>query len=217
MKTKLDNGSEALSYCPNCRCSYVTWLDECPSCGTPFDITGPPAPAPTGPRISYDELLARVTEAGGVLKVELTVAQVERVKKSGFPYLGYGFAWEKRLVGALDGSPVEVKATEVSMSKRIGFPYAGFGFAWVRAMEGHVAGNEIELRSTAVEMKKNRGFPYFGYGYAWTREMIGTCGDRLRATLVATSVETSRRSAFPYRGFGFAWVSRATLTLKLTD
>lgn len=217
MKTRLNDSAPTRGYCPTCECSYATWLDECPVCKTPFLMTQPPAVTPTGPAIAYDKLVARVTAAGGVLQVRMTTVKVERSKTMGFPYFGYGFAWEKQLVGALDGSPVELNATEVSMAKRTGFPYVGFGFAWVRKLEGHVAGNGIALRSTAVEMDKARAFPYFGYGFAWTSEMTGSCGDQLRARLTTLDVDTRRETGFPYRAFGYAWVSEAELTLKLQD
>lgn len=201
--------------CPKCRCEFVGWSGECPYCKVPLVEALPPVLQVVDVTLPYEELVARVEQNGGQLRVDLSTTDVGMRRGRSFPYFGYGFAWAKRMQGALDHTAVDLVTAEIGEDRKRGFPYSGYGFAWVRRMEGHVGGNQVTLTATKVKRETSQGFPYRGYGFAWTREMAGQCGPQVHASLSITDVVTRRRWSFPYSGYGYAWENGGSLVLSL--
>ena len=202
-------------FCPRCKCDFIGWKGKCPVCKKPIVEKYFPRFQPRGKIIDYEGLVELVGESGGRLEMELTAAEVGKARRFRFPYIGYGFAWTKRMKGNQDNFPVELWTTEVGIDKVWTFPYFGHGFAREQKMIGFVGGNEITLVANEIAREKKWGFPYRGYGYGWTMEMFGKCGDLLQGRLITTKAGRKKEWQFPYQGYGYAWADRATLTLSL--
>ncbi|MBU8933193.1 MAG: hypothetical protein KOO62_04220 [candidate division Zixibacteria bacterium] len=202
-------------FCPECKCEFIGWKAKCPACKTPLVEKFLPRYQPQGKTIAYDDLVALVREAGGRLDIELTATEVGKARKFRFPYVGYGFAWAKRMAGNKNDMSIELWTSEVGTDRSWSFFYFGHGFAWARRMQGYVGGNEIDLVVTEVAREKKWHFPFRGYGYAWTMEMSGECGERLRAKFVTTKTGRERDYGFPYQGYGYAWADKAVVALTL--
>ncbi len=202
-------------FCPKCRCEFVGWTDDCPTCGVPLVNERSPRPITADRTISYDSLLGLLRDCGGRVTVELSTTDVGTEKKWSFPYFGHGLTWAREMQSGLTDIWVCLTATQVGSEKETSFPYLGRGFAWTTRMQGQIAGNEVFLKASKVGREKTWRFPYVGYGYAWTQAMCGECGDRIIVDLLVTDVGRKREWKFPYRGYGFAWANRAALTLTL--
>lgn len=202
-------------YCHTCACEFVGWTGLCPVCKTPLARELPPVLEAQGEPVSYEALVGLVRERGGQLKIDLATTDVGTAKNRGFPYLGYGTAWARRMQADLDSAAVDVVVTEVGMDEKRGFPYSGYRFAWAKRLEGDIGGNPITLTANKVAMDQESGFPYTGYGFAWTQGMSGECGDQLRAELQTTEVGREKERRFPYFGYGLAWAKKGVLTLSL--
>ena len=89
-------------------------------------------------------------------------------RKWGFPYLGYGYAWENVMQGTIGGNSVSLEARNIETQRKWGFPYFGYGFAWAQTMSGNCGDSlDLELNTNEVRKKRIFGFPYRGYGFAW--------------------------------------------------
>lgn len=202
-------------YCPQCRCEFVEWIGKCPCCKIPLVHQVPPDRQNVSETISYEALVDLVRKNGGKLKIEVLTTDVGKNKRWRFPYLGYGFAWAKRMQGDFNNILVYLTTAAVGMERKWAFPYMGYGYAWARRMRGYIGGQEFSLAAKKVGMERKWGFPYMGYGYAWIQEMSGECGHRLRIHLLTTEVRREKRWEFPYQGYGFAWADKGMLTLTL--
>jgi len=203
-------------YCATCECEFDGWTGKCPNCKNPLQEGKPPTLRSGEQQIDYETLVNIVKERGGTLKIELKTCEVGKNKTTRFPWLGYGFAWTKRMLGSTDGISVDLSTTKVGKDRKWKFPYQGLGYAWRQEMQGSIGGSEINLTANKVTRKKTWRFPYSGYGYAWTEEMNGECGQDLNIELKTTEVKKMRRWIFPYFGFGYAWVKEGQLSLSLT-
>ena len=97
-------------YCENCRCEYSGWRGKCPVCKAEImEVDRKISPDVTKP-VPYDALVNTVRNHGGEIKAVLSATDVVRVQRWGFPYFGYGYAWEKGLSGNIDDIPVELRA-----------------------------------------------------------------------------------------------------------
>jgi len=204
-------------YCPECACEFTGWTGKCPACRTPLVQRQPCTIKPAGKTLSYDDLVSLVRERGGRLQIDLVTTDIGQAKKYTFPYQGYGFAWAKRMQGAIDNVTADLSTTEVGMSKKHQFPYQGYGYAWEKQMQGYIGGTALVLKATEVLSEKKFNFPYFGFGFAWAKELSGECGSQLTATLIAVDIALDKKFRFPYLGYGFAWVDKAVLTLTLKN
>lgn len=204
-------------YCSTCECEFDGWTGKCPNCKNPLQDGKPTSPRSSDESIAYEALVAIVNEHGGTLDIELSAIEVEKSKSTRFPYLGYGYAWTKRMQGSLEGINVDLNTTEVGKDRKWQFPYQGLGYAWRQELQGRIGGNEAALSATKVTRKKRWRFPYSGYGYAWTEEMAGECGEKLSIELKTTDVSKIHRWMFPYFGFGYAWVNEGILSLTLIN
>jgi hypothetical protein len=204
-------------YCSTCECDFDGWAGKCPNCKNPLQDGKPPSPRSSDELIAYEALVAIVRDHGGTFDIELSAIEVGKSKSTRFPYLGYGYAWTKRMVGSREGIEVDLNTTEVGKDRRWEFPYRGLGYAWRQELQGRISGNEASLSARKVTRKKRWSFPYSGYGYAWTEEMAGECGERLSIELKTTDVSKIRRWMFPYFGFGYAWVNEGILSLSLNN
>lgn len=204
-------------FCPNCRCEFPEWIRKCPHCKIALVQAVPPEPKSMSKTISYEALVDLVRKNGGKLKIDVSTTDVARDKRWTFPYLGYGFAWAKRMQGTFSNIAVDLLTAEVGMERKWVFPYMGYGYAWVKRMQGYIGGHEISLVAKKVGMERKWGFPYMGYGYAWIQEMAGECGNQLRLHLLATEVRREKKWEFPYQGYGFAWADKSILTLRLKE
>jgi hypothetical protein len=207
------NVKEKEMFCPQCRCEFPAWIRVCPDCKVPLTGELPPSPEYVDKTLSYDALVDMVRKNGNQLKIDLVATEVGRDRKWGFPYMGYGFAWTKRMKGTFDTISVDLITTEVGMEKKWGFPYRGYGFAWAKRMKGYIGGNEITLTAKKVSMEKKWGFPYQGYGHAWAQGMSGECGSLLKADFETTKVGRETKWGFPYMGYGYAWAQEGILTV----
>jgi hypothetical protein len=204
-------------YCPKCKCDFVGWAGKCPCDGTTLVEPSPPPDRPRHAAASYETIIDLIRENGGSYEIELRTAEVGRERNMSFPYRGYGFAWAKKMVGEIEGIPVELYIDEIGRSKDQGFPYQGYGFAWEKQMRGWVGSHEISLTATKVTREKKHLFPYRGHGYSWAAELTGDCGKSIQAKMRAVEVGRDRDWFFFYFGFGYSWISRATLVLSLAD
>ena len=203
-------------FCPKCGCEYVGWM-ECPSCKIPLVEELPPSLETADKSISYEALVDLVREHGGQLETDLSTTDVGIERTRGFPYLGYKFAWAKRMQGTILSNLVDLTTAEIGREQKRSFPYFGYGFAWAKRLHGHVGGNEVTLAAKRVAREKMRDFPWRGYGFAWTQELSGECGEQLKANLLITDVGRKRGWRFPYLGYGSAWANKGVLTLILTE
>lgn len=199
-------------YCSNCDCNYIGSLSRCPICGMHLQSESP-RDEPNQVIVSYEELVRQVQDDSYELKIPLSVSEVGFRRRFGFPYSGFGFAWAKRMQGAIDGIQVYLNAREVVFRRSQQFPFKGFGFAWVNRFEGMLNGNEFSLSATNIAREKKWNFPYFGYGYAWTEEMHGKCGEQLSLTFLTVEVGRKHQNRFPWLGYGYAWEKNAILTV----
>ena len=204
-------------YCPKCKCEYVGWKEKCPACRTVLLDGKPKVTDVESTPIDYTTLIDAVVENGGTLTIEVVATDVEAKRARGFPYIGRGYAWAKRMEGAHEDCIVELITTEVGRDRKWTFPYFGYGFAWEKEMQGSVGGNALTLRAEKVARESKMTFPYAGYGRAWVQSMVGKCGEKLDVTLTITEVRQRKKLGFPYFGFGFAWANVGELTLTLAN
>ncbi len=204
-------------YCLTCDCEYEGWTGNCPNCKNPLDEGVPPLTPNRDQYTSYESLIDLVQKKGGSLTIDVKATEISKSRSTRFPWLGYGYAWLKRMRGVLNGITVDLSTSKVGRDRKWAFPYQGHGYAWHQEMQGLLAGQEISLTAKKVKKVRKWSFPYFGYGYAWTEIMSGVCGEKLNLELVTTNVGKSRRTMFPYFGFGYAWVNNATLTVTLVE
>ncbi len=202
-------------YCAICECEYKGWYGKCPNCKNPLLNEPHLDPLSSDEQISYERLVEIIRENGGALEVDLATIEVNKSKSFRFPWLGYGYAWAKRMRGASQGITVDFYTIEVGKDRKFAFPYLGHGYAWGKTIQGSLAGNEATLKAKKVNRKRGWNFPYFGYSYAWTEVMSGSCGEKLNLELITTKVGKNHRMRFPYFGFGYAWVDQAKITISL--
>ena len=167
-------------FCPKCKCEFPEWVRKCPCCKVALVYGLQPEPEIVEKTISCEGLFDLVRENRGKLKIDLITTDIAKDKRWSFPYMGYGFAWAKKLKGALNNVLVDLTTTEVGMERKWRFPYMGYGYAWVKKLQGHIGGNEVTLTAKKVEMERKWEFPYMGYGYAWIQKMSGECGKKLK-------------------------------------
>ncbi|MCJ7658923.1 MAG: hypothetical protein MUO67_07215 [Anaerolineales bacterium] len=203
--------------CPQCRTEFIGWRGKCPDCKVLLVDQLSPELGSVEKTLPYNDLVDLVKKNSGQISIDLIPAEVERQKKWGFPFLGYGYAWVKRLRGVSNGFLVELTTTETGRQKKWSFPYFAFGFAWEKTMQGSIAGNELTLTATKVSRKRKWDFPWVGFGFAWTEEMTGECGADLTVRLTITDVNKKRSRDFLYFGYGYAWAGRGDLELKLIE
>lgn len=204
-------------YCPKCNCEYSGWNERCPVCQTVLLENKPPVTSIDSSTIPYDNLVEAVRENGGTLTIQMVATDIETRRGRGFPYLGRGYAWTKKLEGHLDRMSAQLTTTEVGRDRGWQFPYFGYGFAWENEMQGTVAGNPIILKAEKVARESKMGFPYRGFGRAWVQTMSGKCGEKIDTKLSVTEVQQRQKSGFPYFGFGYAWANAGQLTLTLVE
>lgn len=202
-------------YCSTCECEYDGWTGNCPNCKNALEDGGPPPSRIHDETIAYETLVQIIKDHGGRLDIDLTTIEVSKTKSIRFPYLGYGFAWTKRMEGSREGIVVDLITSEVGKDRKWAFPYQGHGFAWRQELQGKIAGNMATLTAKKVTRKKSWSFPFKGYGYAWTEEMTGDCGQDIKIKLTTTQVGKNRRWQFPYFGYGYAWVNEGILSMSL--
>jgi len=202
-------------FCPQCRTEFVGWRGKCPDCKVLLVDESPPEPGGVEKTLSYNDLVDLIKMNNGRIIIDLTTAEVERQKKWGFPFLGYGYAWVKRFQGNSNGVSVELTTTETGRQRKWTFPYFAFGFAWEKTVQGSIAGNDLTLAAKKVARKRKWEFPWVGFGFAWTEEMEGECGADLTVRLTITDVNRKKRWEFPYLGYGYAWAKGACLELSL--
>jgi hypothetical protein len=203
-------------YCSTCACDYDGWTGKCPNCKNILQEGKPP----TGIQdqsITYENLSKIIEDHDGKIEIDLSATKVGRSKSTRFPYIGYGYAWTKRMQGSRDGINVDLSTTRVGKDRKRTFPYQGFGYAWQQELQGRIAGNEAKLTARKVSRMKRWSFPYKGFGYAWTDELDGECGQDISVTLNITQVGKNRRWRFPYFGFGYAWAKEGILSLTLKN
>jgi len=204
-------------FCPQCCCEFSGWSGSCPQCKSRLVDELLPDSSEASITVTYDELVDLVKENSGQVSIDLTAAGVEVKRKWRFPYLGYGYAWSKRLIGVFEGVLAELTTLEKGHSSGWSFPYRGYGFAWIKSMAGTIGGNQVELVAVKIGREKKWSFPFFGYGRAWTEKLEGECGDSLRVDLVTTQVARKKSQRFPYLGYGYAWENKAVLTMALKE
>ena len=202
-------------YCPTCECEFEGWTGRCPNCKNPLQEERPPDLRSGEQQIDYESLVDTVNKQGGSLIIKLKACEVSKTKATRFPWLGYGYAWTKRMQGSKDGIMVDLSTSKVGKDRKWRFPYQGFGYAWRQEMQGSISGIKVTLTAKKVTRKKSWSFPYSGYGYSWTEEMSGECGQNLSVELKTSEVTKVRRWLFPYFGFGYAWVKVGELSLTL--
>lgn len=202
-------------YCPNCQCEFDGWKNRCPQCRSALLDEPHPASESTHLPLTYPELVELVKSQGGEVQINLFAAGVKRKRKWRMPYLGYGYAWTKKMRGEFDGIAMKVETREEGRSRKWSFPYFGYGYAWIKNMEGSIGGHQISLTVRKVRKKRKQRFPYLGYGFAWAEELEGCCGDQLYAHLQTTEVGKKMERQFPYFGYGFAWEKQGTLRLVI--
>jgi hypothetical protein len=204
-------------YCANCDCEFDGWSGKCPICRNPLQVGIPPTHNYGQQQVEYNQLVDLINDSGGTLMIKLKASQVGKNRSKSFPYMGYGFAWTKRMQYTDELIAVDLNTTKIGESKKREFPYKGLGYAWRQEMQGSIGGNTVTLTAKKVSRKKSWRFPYFGFGYAWTEEMTGSCGDKIRLQLTTTEVIKKRRCQFPYFGFGYAWAKVGMLHLTLDE
>ena len=204
-------------FCPKCKCEFVGWTGKCPDCGTRLVKELPAIPETADQSIAYKALVDLARANGGQLEIDLSTIDVGMERKWGFPYLGYKFAWAKKMQGDFDDNLVDLTTAKVGREKKSSFPYQGYGFAWAKKMEGYIGGNPVDLTANKVGREKSYRFPYRGYGFAWTQELSGECGDQLSVNLLTTDVGRKKGWSFPYSGYGSAWADKGVLTLTWTN
>jgi hypothetical protein len=200
-------------YCSTCECEFEGWIGKCPNCKNPLLEEVPPFLKSNDETASYESLVEILRENGGAFDIDLVTIEVAKSKSTLFPWLGYGYAWAKRMRGARKGITADFTVSEIAKVRRYAFPYQGHGYAWRKELQGSIAGNEAILKAKKVTRKRSWGFPYFGYGYAWTEQMAGKCGEDVVIELNTTEVGKNRSWLFPYFGFGYAWVKQGILSL----
>jgi hypothetical protein len=207
----------AVMYCPKCKCDFAGWTGKCPTDGAKLAEPSPLPDEPTHAAMPYETVVDLIRDNGGSYEIELRTIGVGREKKMSFPYLGYGFAWAKRMCGESNGIAVDLHIYEIGRDRDTGFPYQGYGYGWGKQMRGWVGGHEISLTATKVTREKKHLFPYRGHGYSWAAELSGECGKSIQAKMRAVEVDRDRNWFLFYFGFGYAWIRRATLILSLVD
>ena len=204
-------------FCTQCGTVFVGWRGKCPDCKVLLVDQLSPELGSVEKILPYNDLVDLVKKNNGQISIGLIPAEVERQKKWRFPFLGYGYAWVKRLRSVSDDVSVELTTTETGRQRKWTFPYFAFGFAWEKTMKGSIAGNELTLTANKVSRKRNWGFPWAGYGYAWTEELAGECGADLKVSVTITDVNRKKSLEFPYLGYGYAWARKGDLELKVND
>ncbi len=204
-------------YCPSCECEFEGWTGRCPNCSHQLQEGKLPVLRSVEQQIDYESLIRMIKDKGGNLVIHLKTSEVGKDKATRFPWLGYGFAWTKRMRGSHDGINVELSTTKVGKDRKWRFPFLGHGYAWRQEMQGSIGGNDSTLTANKIIKKKSWSFPYFGYGYSWTEEMSGDCGQELIVELKTPKVVKKRRWLFPYFGFGYAWVMEGELSISLSS
>lgn len=113
----------------------------------------------------------RLVSVSGDLAVDLRATDVGRHRQSRLLfYIGYGFAWTRRLEGTIAGQPAWLDASRVEMERKTRFPYRGYGFAWTQEMSGRCGERlALALEATDVARRMRYEFPYQGFGYAWMK------------------------------------------------
>lgn len=200
-------------FCPQCRIEFVGWHGICPDCKALLVDKLPPEIESAEKSLPYQTLFELVNKNNGRVRFDLTATEVERQRKWGIPFLGYGYAWAKRFQGSSNGVLTNLITIETGRQKKWTFPFFGFGFAWEKRLQGDIAGNELTLTARKVTRRRKWDFPFLGYGFAWTEEMTGECGDELMAMLTVTEIRRRRSWGFPYFGYGYAWPKNACLEL----
>ena len=137
-------------YCATCECEFDGWIGKCPNCKHPLQEGKPPTLRLGEQQIDYETLVDIVKERGGTLKIELKTSEVGKNKATRFPWLGYGFAWTKRMLGSTDGISVELSTTKVGKDRKWKFPYQGLGYAWRQEMQGSIGGTIINLTANML-------------------------------------------------------------------
>lgn len=204
-------------YCSTCECEFEGWTGRCPNCKSHLVEEGPPNLESDGENVSYQQLVGAIQDQGGSIEFDLATVEVSKSKATRFPWLGYGYAWAKRMRGVSQGITADFVAIDIGKDRKFAFPYRGLGYAWRKEMEGKLAGHYATLNAKKVTKKRRWGFPYFGYGYAWTETMTGSCGDEIDLELITINVGKNHRIMFPYFGYGYAWVKNAKLKATLVS
>ena len=203
-------------YCPDCDCEFAGLFGKCPVCKSRMKDT--PNQTPQLLQINetaYDELVQEIRDHQGLLRIDVESQGVVTRKRFNFPYFGFGYAWEKGLVGTRNGFSVQINPKLVVAEKKMKMIYKGYGFAWVQEFSGYINQMPLSISATLVKREQSWMFPYFGYGRAWAETMEGKCGERIRVTFNVTKVGKGSKSGFPYRGYGFGWVDEGTLEFSL--
>lgn len=203
-------------YCPQCKTDFVGWRGKCPDCKVPLVDELPPELGTVEKSLSYNDLVDLVKKNSGQISIDLTATEVERQNKWGFPFLGYGYAWTKRLQSISNGVWVDLATTETNRQNKRSL-YFGFGYGWEKTMQGSIAGNALTLTAKKVSRTRKWNFPWMGFGFAWTEEMAGKCGAELIVTLTTTDISRKKGWGFPYFGYGYAWARRGDLELKVIE
>jgi len=148
---------------------------ECPSCKIPLVEELPPSLETADKSISYEALVDLVRENGGQLETDLSTTDVGIERTWGFPYLGYKFAWAKRMHGHVGGNEVTLAAKRVARERMRDFPWRGYGFAWTQELSGE-CGEQLKVNLLITDVGRKRGwrFPYLGYGSAWANKGVLT-------------------------------------------
>lgn len=202
-------------YCSTCECEFEGWTSWCPNCKNQLDEGGYPEAESNREDVPYQVLVDTIREEGGSIEIELATVAVSKSKATRFPWLGYGYAWAKRMQGNNHGITADFVTSDIGKDRKYSFPYRGHGYAWRKEMGGNLAGHDAALTVKKMTRKKRWSFPYFGYGYAWTELMTGSCGEEINLELITTDVGKNRRIMFPYFGYGYAWVKNAKLRVTL--
>ena len=203
-------------FCPQCRTEFIGWRGKCPDCKVILVDQLSHELGSVEKILPYNDLVDLVKKRGGQMSIDLIPTEVERQKKWSIPYLGYGYAWVKRLRSVSDDVSVELTTTETGRQRKWTFPYFAFGFAWEKTMKGSIAGNDLTLTAKKVSRRRKWAFPWAGYGFAWTEELAGECGADLKVSLTITDVNRKKSLEFPYLGYGYAWAKGACLELSLS-
>ena len=154
-------------YCSTCECEFNGWTGNCPNCKNPLLDGKPPSPSISDESITYETLVNIVRDNGGTLDIDLNGIEVGKTKSMRFPWLGYGYAWTKRMQGSREGIKVDLNTSDVGKDRKWNFPYQGLGYAWRQELQGRIAGNKATLTSTKVTRNKRWSFPYFDYAFFW--------------------------------------------------
>lgn len=202
-------------YCTTCECEFQGWTGRCPNCKSQLVERGLPEEESHSGDVSYQWLVDKIQEEGGSIEIELATVEVSKSNATRFPWLGYGYAWVKRMRGASKGITADFIAIDIGKDRKFSFPYRGHGYAWRKEMDGKLAGHNARLIAKKVTRERRWSFPYFGYGYAWTELMTGNCGEQIDLKLITTDIGKNRRIRFPYFGFGYAWAKISKLTVTL--